>query len=210
MTAAALAVHGSASDAAAAGRIGPNAIIRMVEALDDVEGKGAGSRFLERAGLSRYIARLPEAMVDEAEVIALHREVREALGEGRAETLSWLAGRKTADYLLAHRMPKPMRRVLRILPPGLAARVLLAAISRHAWTFAGSGRFRVVSFAPVTVEIAGCPLARGLTAEQPACGYFAATLERLFAILVHPDACVSEIACAAMGAPACRFEIAWR
>ncbi len=211
MTAAVLSVHGSSTAThAASGRIGPNAIIRMVEALDDLEGKGAGARLLERSGLSRYIGRLPEAMVDEAEVIALHRAVREAVGEGRAETLAWLAGRKTADYLLAHRIPKAMQRVLTILPAPLAARALLAAISRHAWTFAGSGRFRVVSHAPVTVEIADCPLARGIAADRPACGYFAATLERLFAVLVHPDVRVRETACTATGAPACRFEARWR
>ncbi len=211
MTAAALSVHEPSPAApAAAGRIGPNAIIRMVEALDELEGEGTGARFLDRAGLSGYVAGLPDAMVDEAEVIALHRAVREGLGEGRAEALSRLAGRKTAGYLLAHRIPGAMQRVLTILPAPLAARILLAAISRHAWTFAGSGRFRVVSYAPVTVEIAGCPLARNLTADQPACGYFAATLERLFAALVHPQARVRETACEAMGAPACRFEIAWR
>lgn len=211
MTAASLSAHGSSpAPTTAAGRIGPNAIVRMVEALDNLEGRDAGARLLERAGLSRYIGRLPEAMVDEAEVIALHRAVREALGEGRAETLGWLAGRKTADYLLAHRIPKPMRRALTILPAPLAARVLLAAISRHAWTFAGSGRFRVVGFRPVTVEIAGSPWARSHTARGPACTYFAATLERLFAALVHPNARVRETACAATGAPACRFTAVWR
>ena len=211
MTAATLSVYGSSpAPTAAAGRIGPNAIVRMVEALDDLEGKDAGARLLARAGLSRYIGRLPEAMVDEAEVIALHRAVREALGEGRAETIAWLAGRNTAGYLLAHRIPKAMQRALAILPAPLAARVLIAAISRHAWTFAGSGRFRVVGFRPVTVEIIDCPLARGVRSDHPACAYFAATLERLFAVLVHPDARVRETACAATGAAACRFTAAWR
>ena len=48
---------------------------------------------------------------------------------------------RTGDYLLAHRIPKPVQALLKRLPAPLAARVLLAAITRHAWTFAGSGRF---------------------------------------------------------------------
>jgi hypothetical protein len=51
------------------------------------------------------------------------------------------AGRRTADYLLAHRIPKPVQALLKALPARLAARVLLSAIARHAWTFAGSGVF---------------------------------------------------------------------
>jgi divinyl protochlorophyllide a 8-vinyl-reductase len=191
-------------------RIGPNAITRLTEALEGVEGKGTAAKALNRAGLAAYVAAPPECMVDEAEVIALHAAVRAAYGNERAQTLAWIAGRKTGDYLLAHRVPKPMQRVLKLLPAPIAARVLLKAIARHAWTFAGSGRFSVKSHAPLTVEIAGCPLCRGLTANEPSCAYFAATLERLFSALVHPDATVRETACAATGAPACLFVIDWR
>jgi divinyl protochlorophyllide a 8-vinyl-reductase len=45
---------------------------------------------------------------------------------------------------------------------------------------------------------------------MPACDYYAATFERLFTVLVHPDAKVVETDCMGRGASACRFEIRWR
>ncbi len=192
------------------GRIWPNAITRLTETLDGVEGKGAGARTLERAGLAAYVAIPPEHMVDETEVIALHAAVRQAFGHGRADTLSWLAGRRTGDYLLANRIPKAVQRILKLLPPPIAARVLLKAIAAHSWTFAGSGVFRVKGFAPVTVEIVDCPLCRGHHADRPSCSYFSATMERIFSVLVHPDTKVTETTCGALGALACTFVIDWR
>jgi hypothetical protein len=52
------------------------------------------------------------------------------------------AGQGTADYILAHRIPGPAKALIRALPAPLGARLLTAAIARHAWTFTGSGRFR--------------------------------------------------------------------
>jgi divinyl protochlorophyllide a 8-vinyl-reductase len=50
----------------------------------------------------------PEAMVDERPVGRLHRVVRRALGPVKAECVMAAAGRGTADYLLAYRIPGPV------------------------------------------------------------------------------------------------------
>jgi divinyl protochlorophyllide a 8-vinyl-reductase len=121
-----------------------------------------------------------------------------------------MAGSATGDYLLAHRIPRPAQALLRILPAGIAGRLLLAAITRHAWTFTGSGRFTAEAGSPTVVAIANCPICRGTHSEMPACDYYAATFERLFTVLVHPDAKVVETDCMGRGASACRFEIRWR
>jgi divinyl protochlorophyllide a 8-vinyl-reductase len=102
--------------------------------------------------------------------------------------------------------------LLRRLPAALAARVLLAAIRRNAWTFVGSGRFNADAGGlrgPVLLTVQDNPLCRGLRLAVPACDFYAATFGELFAALVHPDAVVREVACEAMGDPACRFEIRW-
>ena len=193
-----------------AARIGPNAIIQMAEALAGAVGEDERRRLFAAAGLEHYLAALPEAMVDEGEVTRLHRVVREALGEVRARDASIEAGERTGDYILANRIPKPVQGVLKILPPALASRLLLRAIARHAWTFAGSGVFRAEAGHPVRVSITGCPICRGAHVESAACAYYAATFERLFQDLVSPRSRVQEIACEALGAPACSFEIRWR
>ena len=193
---------------AAAGRIGPNAVTRLAEALDALRGHAETVAVFARAGLCDRLAEPPERMVDESEVIALHAALRARL-PGEAAAIAADAGRRTADYLLEHRIPRVMRLLLPRLPARLAARILLAAIGRHAWTFAGSGRFTVLPGRVPRFSIAGGPLARGMHAAAPVCDYYAATFQGLFRALLHPQAQVVETACEACGAPACVFEAHW-
>lgn len=195
---------------AAVARIGPNAIIRVAEALDADYGRAVTAGVFERAGLAAYLKAPPATMVDEREVAALHARLRETLGVADARRIGHAAGIATADYLLAHRIPRPVQMLLKLLPARLAAQVLLAAIGRHAWTFAGSGRFAVLGWAPLTLAIADNPLCRGVQSDQPLCDYYTATFERLFRVLVHPQTTARETACEAMGAAACTFELRWR
>jgi len=192
------------SEAVASGRIGPNAILQLLPVLDDLGGPGLARRILAEGGLTAPPA--PEGMIDEKAVAATHRALRRVLPD-QAATLAAEAGRRTADYILAHRIPMPAQRVLKCLPRGLAERLLVQAIARHAWTFAGSGRFRVLRRRPPVFEIAGNPIVLGERAAAPLCHWHAAVFERLFRVLVDPEACCMETACAAAGAPACRFEI---
>ena len=109
--------------------------------------------------------------------------------------------------MLAHRIPAAAHRLLRALPRGMAARLLLAAVSRHAWTFAGSGAF-TYSFRPqLTLRIEGSPVCRHLRTDEKVCHYFAATFEHLFKALVSPGARVEETECEAEGAAACVFRV---
>lgn len=192
-----------------AGRIGPNAITRVAEVLPPRVGSHATRELFEHAGLAHYLTRPPEQMVEEAEVRQLHQALRDLLGEVRARDVAAAAGARTADYLLAHRIPKPMQLLLKGLPAMLAARVLLAAITRNAWTFVGSGHFTAQLGRPVVLTIRGNPLCTELASDEPACDFYAATFERLFQVLVHPASQVREVACEACGDPECRFEIRW-
>jgi divinyl protochlorophyllide a 8-vinyl-reductase len=192
-----------------AGRIGPNAITRVAEVLTLRDGAAGAARLFERAGLLHHLMSPPERMVDERDVLQLHRALRETLGVSAAADVARAAGQRTAAYLLAHRIPKPLQAVLRRTPAPLAARVLLAAITRNAWPFVGSGRFTVQPGRPWILRITGNPLCRGLVADVPACDFYAATFQSLFAALVHPRSQVTEVACEACGDPECRFEIRW-
>jgi divinyl protochlorophyllide a 8-vinyl-reductase len=85
----------------------------------------------------------------------------------------------------------------------------LDAIGRHAWTFAGTGRFSARCGRPCVVEIAGNPLVAGERGPAPVWVWHEAVFRRLFQALVHPQAGVTETACGAAGAPTCRFAIDW-
>lgn len=193
----------------AAGRVGPNAITRVAEALVAACGAEAARAVFARAGLDRHLRVPPTAMVDEAEITALHLALRASLGAALAERVAAEAGERTAAYILAHRIPALARVLLRLLPPAPAAALLARAIARHAWTFAGSGTFRVARGRPLRFVVSGGPLGARLAAEAPACAYYAATFAGLFRALVHPAARVTETECAAAGAPACVFAIDW-
>ncbi len=193
----------------AGARIGPNAIIQIAAAAGDRIGRVAARRLFERAGLSNRWAEPPDTMVDEGEAIALHHALRTSLDPAHAAAIADDAGRRTADYLLAHRIPKPVQLLLRVLPARLAARILLAAIARNAWTFVGGGTFSYRLAQPVEIELRGAPIGRAVPANHPVCDYYAATFSRLFQALVHRHARVRETACEAMGAPACRFILSW-
>ena len=192
-----------------AGRIGPNAITRVAEVLPLFVGARTTGQLFEAAGLAGYLQHPPQDMVEEAEVSRLHSVLRARLGDDLASHVARRAGLRTADYLLAHRIPKAVQTVLKVLPAALAARVLLAAIRRHAWTFSGSGVFVAKAGLPCVLTIAGNPLCKGVSAAEPSCCFYAATFERLFRVLVHRDARVVETACEACGAEACRFEVHW-
>ena len=197
------------TDAAHTGRIGPNAVIRLAEALDALESKAVTKKLFIAANLETYVHALPQAMVPEEDVTVLHRHLRSDLGPRRAASVSWIAGQRTADYLLSHRIPKPVQQLLKLLPARLAAFILLKAIGAHAWTFAGTSRFSWHMGRPITLTFEDCPLCRHDRAAQPCCSYYSATFERLFRELINADASVSETLCIAAGGSACKFEIAF-
>jgi divinyl protochlorophyllide a 8-vinyl-reductase len=190
------------------GLIGPNAITQLAAALPARVGREGTESLFARAGLAQHLRAPPQAMVDEEDVRQLHVQLRAQLGAAAAD-VAREAGRRTADYLLARRIPRPVQAVLKRLPASWAARLLLAAIHRHAWTFVGSGQFTALAGKPVVLTLRDNPLCRGLTSALPACDFYAACFERLFQVLVDANACVAEVACEACGAAACRFEIAW-
>jgi bacteriochlorophyll 4-vinyl reductase len=105
-------------------------------------------------------------MVPEADVSDLYRTLRLRLdaAEAEAEGGARLAGDKTAAYVLANRIPRAAQMLLRLLPPRFAAPVLLSSITKHMWTFAGSGTVRIVRAASPRIAIEGCPICRGSSA----------------------------------------------
>jgi divinyl protochlorophyllide a 8-vinyl-reductase len=163
-------------------RIGPNAILQLVAVLDDQLGRATRDRVMRAAV---QVVPPPDAgMWPEAACRAVHLTVYRDLSD-KAEALMTRAGTATADYILAHRMPGPAQALIRALPAPLGARLLTAAITRHAWTFAGSGRFAVTAHRPLTIEIADNPLSPGL--GRP-CHWHAAVFTRLYRALVWPAA----------------------
>jgi divinyl protochlorophyllide a 8-vinyl-reductase len=118
--------------------IGPNAVLKAVEVMEERLGRAETAAILADA----QIARLPsgEHMIPEVDALRLHRwlALHDPMG---AFVIAEEAGARTADYIIANRIPRAVVWLLRRLPPPLAAPLLMAAIRKHAWTFVGAGAF---------------------------------------------------------------------
>ncbi|MCF6444063.1 bacteriochlorophyll 4-vinyl reductase [Nereida sp. MMG025] len=182
--------------------IGPNAILQLVPVLEKEGGAAMRDEVCAAAGLME----LPDgtAMIPEEPAARLHQALRAKFPD-LAPALAREAGRRTADYILAHRIPRPAQTMLKVLPTRAAAKLLAGSVTKHAWTFVGSGAFRAEK--PFVLEIRDNPVVRGEVSDKPLCDWHAAVFERLYQELVHPTLQCREVACCAMGAPACRFEL---
>lgn len=178
-------------------RVGPNALIQMDRVLSERLGDRMAARVFAAAEVARGD---PGEMVPEADV----RRLFDALATARPRdwpALAHEAGERTADYILAHRIPRAAHVVLPALPAWVSARLLARAIARHAWTFAGSGTFVVSSGRRLTLAIVGNTLA------MPDCPWHSGVFDRLFHRLVGSHVSVLLSDCCTRGADACIFEI---
>ncbi|MGD1868583.1 MAG: bacteriochlorophyll 4-vinyl reductase [Neomegalonema sp.] len=183
------------------GRVGPNAIIQLAAALSEALGSAPRSQLFETEGLGGYLRNPPQSMVDETEAARLFDAVCVELSPALSQEVLTRAGQRTAAYVAANRIPKPLRRALRAAPAFIAAPILLWAIRKNAWTFAGSGSV-ATGLSPVYwIEIADNPLA------TPGCPWHTAVFETLFKDMASPMATVRHTACRRLSNGPCRFEI---
>lgn len=186
------------------GRIGPNVLIQTAHALSDRLGRDATARLLWQS-TAHDLEHLPQVMVEETKANALVRAVHDAYGVVFARSVMQESGRRTGDYLLAHRIPKPAQWLLPLLPSGMALRVLLTAIGKHTWTFAGSAQVHITPGDPAVITLQHCPLCAGQHASEPICDFYAGTFGRLAQALLGPKGWAEEVSCEARGDSACRF-----
>lgn len=202
MTAPALAAHGG-------GRIGPNVLIQTAHALEQRLGRERAGRILVDS-TQHTLDTLPSGMVDEARANALMRRLVEDHGTAFTRSVMRDAGTRTGDYLLANRIPRVARLLLPVLPTSVALRVLLKAIGRHTWTFAGSATVRITVGNPAVISLTRCPLCVGILSDVHLCDFYTGTFARLAHVLLGPSAFAEEVACEATGDSACRFLIGTR
>ena len=181
----------------AAARIGPNAIIQLGETFAARDNSAKAKVIYAAAGCLPLLSHPPERMVDESIVARLFTTVASDMPEARDYLKE--AGTRTGDYILANRIPAFARRLLPLLPSRLALKILLRAIQKHSWTFAGSGTFHGASD---HVSIKNNKIATRL-----GCVWHEAVFTRIFSRLLRAPVEVRESTCCGRGADTCRFEI---
>lgn len=189
------------ADAPTENRIGPNAVIQLAHALRADGGEARAQAVFARADATAWLAAPPEDMAPEAAVARLYAALYAACAPAEAARIAADAGRRTADYVMANRIPGPVRLVLKALPARLAVPLLLKAIAQNAWTFAGSGAVTTTAGPPARIDIAGNPIV------TPDCAWHRAVFARLFTALASPRARITHTH-GVDGGRVCRFEIA--
>ena len=190
-------------DLTGSAQIGPNAVLQTLRAIRETASPGLA---LEASRAARLPDQLPDGMIPEPWFVRLLAAVRAHVPS--SETVLGRAGRYTALYVRENRVPRALRSALGLLPARAALPVLLEAFRRHAWTFAGSGTFRVEGNYPHVLSLRDAPTCREASHPPQTGGgaYYAAAFQELLA-LAAPGVEVREIDCVARGAPVCRFEI---
>ncbi|ABG32622.1 bacteriochlorophyll 4-vinyl reductase [Roseobacter denitrificans] len=185
-------------------RIGPNAILQLEEPLDRMLGQGALAQILK---ISRVAMPSGQEMVPQEDVGQVHHTMWRLFPQ-QAEILSEHAGAGTARYIAANRIPKAARVLLRVLPRGLAERLLTKAISDHAWTFCGSGVLDTRrEGGEIHFMLRENPLADKLTQPPHRCIWHAAVFAELFSLVLGRAYFCKEISCCALGADLCHFVV---
>jgi len=134
-------------------KIGPNSIIQTVAALEAAYGKTKAETMLSKIGQGYLVGNLPKEKVEEAKFHTLVGALQKEIGETATSRILQESGERTARYLLKVRIPGIFQKLVKLLPPRPAFKLLLFAISKNAWTFAGSGEFAYTMKRPPEISV---------------------------------------------------------
>ena len=162
-------------------KIGPNSIIQTVAALEAAYGKTKAETMLSKIGQGYLVGNLPKEMVEEAKFHTLVGALQKEIGETATSRILQESGERTARYLLKVRIPGIFQKFVKLLPPRPAFKLLLFAISKNAWTFAGSGEFAYNMTRPPEISV------KVTFPTQPVVGnFYLGTFTALLQELVNP------------------------
>jgi divinyl protochlorophyllide a 8-vinyl-reductase len=196
----------SSSSRGTPGRIGPNAVIQTVRALEERCGSAEAARML--AGRpARWLAERPSAMVDERDFRDLVEAIGAAMPADEASAVLYRSGRLTGEYVLANRIPRIAQTLIRALRRGPGPAILLRAIGANAGTFGESGSYAYTAGGTPRVQIANPVLSASPELAAAVCAYNRGAFEALFRGLIDAQASIVEEHCQATGGNTCTYRI---
>jgi len=192
------------TSAARSAVVGPNAVIQLGKALDHLLGRPTTQKVFLEGGHPDLLSDPPRDMIHETIPASLMAGLWKTLNPDDAKAVASDAGWRTADYVIANRIPRPVKWLLSCAPRPLGARLLLNAIRRNAWTFCGSGLCRIEHAPTLAVVLVGNPL------PTPEGTWHVAVFERLFQRLVSNECVVRYCRQRTAGIHVERYDIALR
>ncbi|MEI8101891.1 MAG: bacteriochlorophyll 4-vinyl reductase [Chlorobium sp.] len=183
-----------------ASKIGPNSIIQTVAALEATYGKSKTENMLRKIGQGYLIGNLPKEMVEETKFHTLACALQKEIGETASASILKESGERTARYLLKVRIPAIFQRLVKLLPARTAFKLLFYAISKNAWTFAGSGKFSYIMNRPpeITVKVT-------FPTHPVVSNFYLGTFTALLHELVNPKSIIKADIRKELGAIVCHY-----
>ncbi len=182
-------------------RIGSDAVLQTLDALGEVGGELLAHKVLEAAGLRYVLDQKLQEMVPQNLFLGLVRAIEDTLPRSQVDLVAVTSGRKTGSVLLEQYIPDMAQKLLHTLPPHVAGPLLLHALEKHSWTFAGSAKVHYEAGPPLQLVIENNPMAVW------GCLWQCALLEAVFRSLISADARVWHMACCAEHKPSCVYMI---
>ncbi|TLU52656.1 MAG: bacteriochlorophyll 4-vinyl reductase [Chlorobium sp.] len=134
-------------------KIGPNSIIQTVAALESAYGTAKAEAVLNKIGQGHFFGNLPTEMIEESKFHAMVTALQKEIGDTATAGILKESGERTARYLLKVRIPGIFQKLVTLLPHRLGFKLFLFAISKNAWTFAGSGKFSYSMSRPPEITV---------------------------------------------------------
>lgn len=181
-------------------KIGPSAIRQLLAVMKEERHERWLRDVFYRSGLSAMLVNPPTGLIEERAVADLYQALFQRLPPAAASRIASKAGTYAGRNIVANHVPKVAQFFLKHLPARYAGPLLLRAIHRVAWTFAGSGLTTIETRPGLALEIKDNLIA------MPGCVWQVQMFETLFRHLVSPKVQVKHTACCLDGASSCRFE----
>lgn len=178
-------------------RIGSDAVLQTLDALSEVGGVHLVQRIVDVAGLRYVVDQTLPDMVPQSVFSALVQSIEDMLPRSQVDLVAVKSGRKTGAILLEQYIPDMAQKLLRTLPKRVAGPLLLHALEKHAWTFAGSASVHHIDGPPLKLVIGSNPMANW------GCLWQCALLETVFRHVISPDARIWQMACCASDSTKC-------
>lgn len=155
----------------------------------------------ERVALDADVAALDlRGLVPDSAFEHLVDVMRAHLGEEKSARVLSRSGELTGRYVLEHRVPKAVHRLMSALPGPVGVPLLLCGVREHAWTFVGRGEFMV---GRGQLSLKDAPTCRGRSTVRGG-HYYTAAFETVLRS-ADPTIEIREVACTRRGASCCRY-----
>jgi len=141
-------------------------------------------------------------MTDESIFHSLVTTLDAEIGAGKTASILEESGQRTAEYLLRVRIPGLFQKILKLLPAGPAFSLLFFAISKNAWTFAGSGEFTYTTGKNPVITV------KVIHPSRPSVGsFFLGTFTHLIHELVNTQATITPTIQPAASSLICTYRV---